>query len=1353
MSETQASEGSITKSQVRAARALLGWSQQDLARRARIGASTLADFERGQRTPVLNNLEAMRKALEDGGIAFLTGGAIVGPPAEIAPAENIGDPIRWIEATDLSHWADRRDGQDTIPELLSRLIRLATGSSAKLSFPSADSVQQAGWDGVCNVEAGSTFVPRGSSGWEIGTQRESITKKADADYEKRSANPLGLEPSHTTFVFVTLRRWPQKVKWVADRKADGKWADVVAYDANDLVHWIELFPAVGHWLAVLIGKRPSGIRQLDEGWQEWSLSTKPPMSTALLLAGRDEEATQVLRWLHGEASAIAVQADSTSEAVAFLHCSSEQLPDDYRINYQRRCLIAATSEVARGLGDSPSTLIIVLEDPDTGVAAKLVQQGHHVYLVHGSGIGAPDGAIRLSRPPWGAFCDELVGMGVEKEAAVKLTRESARSLSVLRRLIPSVPGRILPEWAKPEHARGLVAALLAGAWDDGMVGDRNVLEQLAGEKYEAIAARLTLWASQPDSPFRRAGSAWKVASPRDAWFRLAQHITPMDLNQFASVAADVLGSPDPRFDMESGERWLASIRGKQPEHSGFLRTGLSETLVLLAVFGQQAACVADADARAETIVRGLIDGADSQRWWSISPQLQVLAEAAPDVFLEALDESLGHGDPPIMALFAEDAGPFGGAHHTELLWSLEILAWSPRHIARVAQLLARLARLDPPGSRYANRPYQSLLNIFRLWMPQTSANLDERLRVLDGLRKTEPKIAWRLLGALLPGGYDVATPAPQSRWRDFSSKEQEVVTYGVIMQGAKIIAEWIVEDAKLDNVRWKELIHLYPHLSPEHRTKTVEQLLAAVPTIDDSKTRVEIWEALRSLLHNHRAFPDAQWALPEEQLGGVEKAYLAIEPRDDIERIAWLFSQAGVNLPRPAKNDWEADQRTSDKLRRDATHALLASEDTEKIFALANAIKMPGLLGVSIVEAGGKLAQKEAILLTAVGRNDSASNGLASGMIFAFCKRDGDAWADRLLSRTEVRHSDKETITRILLMMPSSNRTWERASEFGKQVEDLYWSQVGVPYVNSDLESVIFAIGKLLAARRARDAMHLAGHPRDGLPSQLIIDVLTEAAKTPWPQGDNANDATMFQYYVEEMLKKLDSAGDVPEDKIALLEWTYLPVLEHSRRPPIVLHRAMSTNPALFVEVLSAIYRPAADSGIQEMADQDPKRARAVASKAYGLMRSWHAVPGEANGILEAAVLENWVKQARLLCAAAGRAVIGDQQIGSLLASASPDADGIWPAKAVRDLIEITRSRDLEKGVLVGVHNNRGPTWRGLTDGGAQERSIADRYHEWAEGTKLDWPRTSALLEHIARSFEDTGSRLDQHAEVTDWSL
>lgn len=64
--------------QVRAARSLLGWSQKNLAEKAGVAVSTVADFERGQRNLVPNNAFAIRQALEAVGILFTETGVSYG---------------------------------------------------------------------------------------------------------------------------------------------------------------------------------------------------------------------------------------------------------------------------------------------------------------------------------------------------------------------------------------------------------------------------------------------------------------------------------------------------------------------------------------------------------------------------------------------------------------------------------------------------------------------------------------------------------------------------------------------------------------------------------------------------------------------------------------------------------------------------------------------------------------------------------------------------------------------------------------------------------------------------------------------------------------------------------------------------------------------------------------------------------------------------------------------------------------------------------------------------------------------------------------------------------------------------
>ena len=54
---------------------MLGWSQADLAKAAKVAKQTIADFERGNRAPYDRTVADIRAALEAGGVAFTNGDA------------------------------------------------------------------------------------------------------------------------------------------------------------------------------------------------------------------------------------------------------------------------------------------------------------------------------------------------------------------------------------------------------------------------------------------------------------------------------------------------------------------------------------------------------------------------------------------------------------------------------------------------------------------------------------------------------------------------------------------------------------------------------------------------------------------------------------------------------------------------------------------------------------------------------------------------------------------------------------------------------------------------------------------------------------------------------------------------------------------------------------------------------------------------------------------------------------------------------------------------------------------------------------------------------------------------------
>ena len=79
----------ITSEQIRAARALLRWSAQDLADKSGIGFRTIQRFESETGIPAsrTSNLIAIRNAFEDAGVIFID------QSEERGPGVQLRDPI------------------------------------------------------------------------------------------------------------------------------------------------------------------------------------------------------------------------------------------------------------------------------------------------------------------------------------------------------------------------------------------------------------------------------------------------------------------------------------------------------------------------------------------------------------------------------------------------------------------------------------------------------------------------------------------------------------------------------------------------------------------------------------------------------------------------------------------------------------------------------------------------------------------------------------------------------------------------------------------------------------------------------------------------------------------------------------------------------------------------------------------------------------------------------------------------------------------------------------------------------------------------------------------------------------
>lgn len=1341
----------LTAEQVKAARALLAWSQQDLAGNARVAVSTVADFERGARTPVANNAQAIREAFEGAGLEFLAAGvvskAMLPPPP---PAPHAGGLVRWVNATHLSQWGETRGGQSGMPELLSRLVYATVGPAAQIRFPSDESVQYPGWDGVCIVANGGRNVPAGPSVWEIGAQRSGVRAKADDDFDKRSKNPLGRVPADTTFVFVTPQRFAGKDQWVAEKMALGVWRDVIALDADDLVHWLETCPAVAQWLAIRIGRRPKGLRTLEEAWAEWIGVTETPLTAEVLVTGREDEQTAVLKWLRGAPELFSIQAEAPDEAMAFLHAALDPLPSSYRLSYLGQCVVANDDETARELLGLGTPLIIVMAEPDGGLAQRLVSEGNYVFAAYGPNATSAFNAAKLVRP-WRYDLERaLEHAGLRDEEAHRLAHASGRSITVLRRLMPAAAHK-RDGWANPA-APELIAAMFGGAWSDRHPRDRQILSDLAGRPYEDVTSVLAPLAGL-GGPLVRVGDMWKVVSLQDLFTQIGGQITAQQLQRFEAAFHAVLGEINPRFDRRPKSKYYEEEGEFGDEPTGALRHGLTEAMIALAVYPDRATQVPRVEDRASGAVRKLLDGAPPSLWWSLSRDFHNLAEAAPAAFLDALEQSLDGDEPALAALFRSDEGMMHPVEYlSNLLWSLEMLARSPDYLTRAALVLAHLDSIDP-GGKWGNRPSASLRRIFLGWSPQTYATPEQRLRVIDRIIKVYPGVGWSLLTRLAPRSHDTSEPSSKAKWRDFSTDRPEVVTWQSVGDQARAVGERLLQEVGDDVGRWSALTDHWGHFDPVWRAKAAEQLEAFAPLVNDPADREKLRDKLRTLVDHHRDFSDAKWAMPETDLKAFDRVIEILKPMGAEDRFRWMFQAGQHRFGR--KLGWEEQQKVIEKEQAEAAEALLAACTTEQLFAFAETISMHHGLGIAIARTTAPEDRKLELMKVALTSSAVTAADVGTG-ILVHLKLDrgsgGDAWLEEVWRRAISEAWGVTAEERIVRQLPTTPATWNAIAQRSPELEEAYWKALPVYWLSRDGTSdAAFVANKLISVDRAKDAVSWLGanieHPPAG---DLLVHVLKEAAKSD--KELEGNDATMFSYYVGLILKRLDEDPAIDEHQIVGLEWTYFQALQHSERPAHTLHRALSRDPAFFVELLKLIYLPDKESGVIEPKADDEELVRRMATQAYDVLHHWAHVPGADDaGKIDGEALEAWVKAARKQLRDLGRGEIGDSKIGEILSAAIREPEQAWPPDPVREVIETARSRALESGFEIGVYNRRGVTVRMPHDGGEQERVLAARYRQDADAFRFDWPRTAASLDRIATTYEVDATREDLSAEQRDW--
>ncbi|WP_407048920.1 hypothetical protein [Methyloraptor flagellatus] len=1255
-----------------------------------------------------------------------------------------------ITAKQIADWADGKDAQAALPRYVRRLIH-DVGSVTQVAMPAGDLTSQPGWDGALVSAAGNAWVPEGRSFWELSCEAQ-ITHKANTDYDKRTRETPQNIRRASVYVAVTGRVWPGRAKWVAEKLGAGEWADVRAYDAGTIEEWLENTPAVKLEFGDEIGLTGHGVEDLGRHWRGWASQTEPQITPEALFVGREAERDRLLDATRkildaGGSGLIRIRADSVEEAAAFAAASLASQPDS-----AAGALVVNEAAGWRFVDQNSSLKIAIAARPDAA-GKPTVRPGTVVIVPYASGDmegmsrGGAEGElaamIALERPDVREFETALSSIGLDESDAKRLASATGRSWSVYRRRRSTNPAIRRPLWLDAPQAAALSTVCLLGSWVAGKPGDRAIVAELAGRPYEQVEADLRHLAQTDDAPILVIGEVWKAKSPLELLDLFGARITRNELDRFFQLALRVLSSPDPELELPDDQRYAAQIYGKVRAESGLLIRAICDTLIKLAVRGPSIAALAagDIEGRVERLVTDLLSDATGERWLALSSQLPDLAEAAPMAFIRGIERSLAEANAPVLRLLTETGASslIGRCWHAGLLWALERIAWAPERFTRVALLLARLSRTEIKGN-WSNSPRSTLAGLFRSWLPQTAANLEQRIAALDALIGVAPDVASDLLLKLVDTRLDVASASNRPEWRDddagvgrgVSGEERDAMLVAV--------ADRVVSSATGHPDRLVKLIEKID-VFDQARIAAVLALFddfAKRETNDDDREKLRA--ALRQRIHKQFNYGQLKGVALARRLARLESLYEQLTPRDPVSRSAWLFADPWPQIPvRVREIDHLKRNEWIDRARLDALREIHEAEGWDGIDRLVTICSGRGNVGATLT----KLALREEEIADWIVRSGAAfdEQSLQIGEVRgALCMCPTDQ-ALRLVKQV-LATADREgwtakKVAHFLTLAEARTELLALVEQLGTEVEDAYWRCCHPRLWRSDTaEWHDHVVRRLLNAGRPKTAFLVCQYELEKVGPSLIAEMLEGLVS-----GVEADGVLPDLYSIGVALDRIEESGRIERDRLVRLEFALIrPLGLDAQRHARTFFEAIMSDPKLFTELICLVYR----STGAEPDEPSSEEAEAAAAIAWSALHSCQRSPGTMpDGRIDPESCVRFVDDARALCGEAGRLRSCDSSLGQILAHIPPDEQGSWPPRFLCDLLDRPELEEMRDGFSIGIMNKRGVVRRSLDEGGTQERELASRYREFARPLAGTHVRVFDLLEKLASHYEKDGLRED----------
>lgn len=362
---------------------------------------------------------------------------------------------------------------------------------------------------------------------------------------------------------------------------------------------------------------------------------------------------------------------------------------------------------------------------------------------------------------------------------------------------------------------------LIGAWKEDNEFDCKMIEQISGMEYSEFEAKARTMLSQNSEYLQLMNGNWKVCHKEELLNQCKNKLFDDSIGKLLEVVESILrqkskcvASKMPYFIPVSGEYDNSlELRGNLVKSLCWVKKNLSE----LSQCNQE-----KIENNIYTLVSTLLQDAKWITWTSLRDCLQNLAELSPEAFLKEAERGIINNPTEIVNLFPPKSGELSGINYiSNLLWALEILAWSPEYLVHSISVLGLLEALPYERTNWTNTPINSIVSILLPWYPQTMADLEKRKNALKCLKTDNPRVFWSTLKKLLPNKTRSTSGNPRPKYLKLEIPEEVKVTNAEVHECYVYLVELAVDTARNEN---EKLVELIDQLREEFKEENSEKL-------------------------------------------------------------------------------------------------------------------------------------------------------------------------------------------------------------------------------------------------------------------------------------------------------------------------------------------------------------------------------------------------------------------------------------------------------------------------------------------------------------------------------------------------